>query len=52
MPVMDGMMASDNILNLKKHSKMSKTLEIVAVTAFASEEQKDKCLKIGIKKFY
>jgi CheY-like chemotaxis protein len=51
MPVMDGFCASENILNLKKNRKLSSSLEIVAVTAFASEEQKDKCLKSGINKF-
>jgi CheY-like chemotaxis protein len=52
MPVMDGFCASENILNLKKNRKLSSSLEIVAVTAFASEEQKDKCLKSGINKFW
>jgi CheY-like chemotaxis protein len=52
MPVMDGIKATENILNLKRDGKLSKTLEIIAVTAFASEEQKENCLKAGIEKFY
>lgn len=52
MPVMDGFIASENILNLKKNGKLSSSLEIVAVTAFSSEEQKDKCFKSGIEKFW
>ena len=51
MPVMDGLKATENILNLKRDGKLSKTLEIIAVTAFASEEQKSKCERAGINKF-
>lgn len=52
MPVMDGIKASENILNLKRDGKLSKSLEIIAITAFASEEQKENCFKAGMKKFY
>ena len=51
MPVMDGLSATENILNLKRDMKLSYSLKIVAVSAFASEEQKSLCKNAGMSKF-
>ena len=42
MPRMDGIQATKEIVNYQKQGIVNKELQIVAVTAFASEEEKAK----------
>jgi CheY-like chemotaxis protein len=42
MPVMDGIEATKEIIKLQRNKKIDKNLKIVAVTAFASESEKEK----------
>ena len=51
MPIMGGIEASRAILELKSSHQMSQILCIVAVTAFVSEKEKEKCLKAGMVDF-
>lgn len=51
MPRMDGIQATKEILNFEKEGIINKNMKIVAVTAFASEEEKEKCFKAGMVDF-
>jgi CheY-like chemotaxis protein len=51
MPRMDGIQATKEILHYKQEGIVHKDLEIVAVTAFASEEEKRKCEQAGMVDF-
>ena len=51
MPIMGGIEATTKILTLKVKQEASPFLEVVAVTAFVSEKEKDKCLKVGMTDF-
>lgn len=51
MPVMGGIEASRKILDLKLRLDTSPLLKIIAVTAFANETEKEKCLKAGMSDF-
>lgn len=42
MPVMGGIEAAQEIIKLKRASKLNPYLEIVAVTAFVSDKEKEK----------
>ena len=51
MPIMGGIEATKAIIELKKKWEVSQDLSIVAVTAFASETEKEKCLSVGMSDF-
>lgn len=48
MPVMDGIRASNKI---NEHETEKAKPKIIAITAFASEEEREKCRAVGIKDF-
>ena len=51
MPVMGGIEATREILKYKKQNMISSFIEIIAVTAFVSEKEKEKCIKVGMNDF-
>ena len=51
MPIMGGIEATKAIIELKRKWEVSQDLSIVAVTAFASETEKEKCLSVGMSDF-
>lgn len=51
MPVMDGFEATREIRKIEKERNVEKPILIVALTANASEEDKDKCLENGMNDF-
>ena len=51
MPRMDGIQATKEIVNYQKQGIVNKEVQIVAVTAFASQEEKAKWFQWGMSKF-
>jgi CheY-like chemotaxis protein len=51
MPLMGGIEASKEILKLKSELQTSPNLSIIAVTAFVSEKERQKCFKAGMADF-
>lgn len=52
MPVLGGIEAAKKIRILQRKREISRDLTIVAVTAFPSESEKDKCFSVGMKQFF
>lgn len=48
MPVMDGLTATREIRRIEKENKVSKNITIIAVTANAMKEDRDKCMAAGM----
>lgn len=51
MPVMGGIEATKEIIKVKIRHQVSPFIEIIAVTAFVSEKEKEKCLTVGMSEF-
>lgn len=51
MPVMGGIEATREIVRLKIRGEISPFITIIAVTAFVSEKEKEKCLNVGMSDF-
>lgn len=51
MPVMGGIEAAREIIKLKIRHEVLPYIEIIAVTAFVSEKEKEKCLRVGMTDF-
>lgn len=51
MPVMGGIEATRELIKSKIRHEILPYIEIVAVTAFVSDKEKDKCLKVGMTDF-
>lgn len=51
MPVLGGVESSKAIMELKNRGLINQDLKIVAVTAFPSKTEKDKCASVGISEF-
>lgn len=51
MPIMGGIEASRQILELKQNHEIHKDIKVVAVTAFPSKTEKNKCSSVGISEF-
>lgn len=51
MPIMGGVEAAQQILEMKKNHEVHKGLKVVAVTAFPSKTEKMKCFQVGISEF-
>jgi CheY-like chemotaxis protein len=51
MPIMDGVQATMNIRQFEKNKHIEKPIKIVAVTAYALDRDREKCLKAGMDKF-
>ena len=52
MPVMDGFEAAEKILQYQKNLNLKNKCEIVALTAFHSQETTNRCFNIGMKAVY
>ena len=52
MPVLGGVEATKQIVQLIHEFKIIKELKIVAVTAFPSESEKEKCIKAGMSDYF
>ena len=48
MPIMNGYEVMDEVLNLKKRNLINEKLKIIAFTANAMKEDKERCLKLGM----
>ncbi|NOR88044.1 MAG: response regulator [Bacteroidales bacterium] len=51
MPIMDGVQATINIRAHEKKKKITKPIKIVAVTAYALDYDRDRCMDAGMDKF-
>ena len=51
MPVMDGIQATLTIRQMEKELGISNPIRIIAVTAFALEKDREKCLAAGMDDF-
>ncbi|CAI2364118.1 unnamed protein product [Moneuplotes crassus] len=51
MPVMGGIEAAIEIMKMKDNFIIPPTMRLVAVTAFSSKTEEDKCLEVGFDKF-
>ena len=51
MPVLGGIEAAQEIQELQRNHEVHPDLQIVAVTAFPSKTEKQKCSNVGIKQF-
>ena len=51
MPIMDGVQATLNIRKHEKDSNVEKPVKIVAVTAYAMDRDRERCLGAGMDKF-
>ena len=51
MPILGGVEASRNIMEQKKKGTINEGMKIVAVTAFPSKTEKNKCASVGIWEF-
>lgn len=51
MPIMDGVQATLSIREREKELKTDSPIKIVAVTAYAMDRDRDRCLKAGMDKF-
>lgn len=52
MPVMGGIESAFKLTRMKMRHEINQDLRIVAVTAFPSESEKEKCFKVGMTDFY
>lgn len=52
MPIMGGIEAAYKIKKMRANHEVNRNIKIVAVTAFPSESEKQKCYKSGMKEFY
>ena len=51
MPIMDGVQATKNIRKYEKDKQIKNPIKIVAVTAYALDRDRERCLKAGMDKF-
>ena len=51
MPIMGGIEATKEIIKCKIRNLVSPFIEIIAVTAFVSEKEKEKWLTVGMSEF-
>ena len=51
MPIMDGIESTKEIIKCKIRHLVSPFIEIIAVTAFVSEKEKEKWLTVGMSEF-
>jgi CheY-like chemotaxis protein/nitrogen-specific signal transduction histidine kinase len=51
MPIMDGVLATLKIRKFEEENRVKKPIKIVAVTAYAMDRDREKCLNAGMDKF-
>lgn len=52
MPVLGGIEAAYRLSKLKKNHEIPQSIKIVAVTAFPSQSEKEKCYTVGMSQFF
>ena len=52
MPIMDGFEATEKILKYQKDNNLKEECKIVALTAYQTQETKNRCLNLGMLNVY